>query len=78
VKFLNLEWAIKQQGSQFRFAAQLGQSESWLSRRLTGRAEFKAEEQQHIAELLGYPNEWLFQILVPPTVKPEYARREGA
>jgi len=76
VKFTNLEWAIKQQGSQFRFAAQLGQSESWLSRRLTGRAEFKAEDQQHIAELLAYPAEWLFQILVPPTAEAECSRRE--
>jgi transcriptional regulator with XRE-family HTH domain len=78
VKFVNLEWAIKQQGSQFRFAAQLGQSESWLSRRLTGRAEFKVEDQQHIIELLGYPAEWLFQILMPPTAKSEYSRRESA
>jgi transcriptional regulator with XRE-family HTH domain len=78
VKFTNLEWAIKQQGSQFRFAALLGQSESWLSRRLTGRAEFKAEDQQHIAELLGYPAEWLFQVLVPPTPAPDRSRPEGA
>jgi len=70
VKFTNLEWAIKQQGSQYRFAAQLSQSESWLSRRLTGRAEFRVEERQHIARLLGYPIEWLFQILVPPTPEP--------
>lgn len=54
MKFTNLEWAIKRRGSQFRFAAQLGDSESWLSRRLTGRAEFKAKDRQHIAELLGY------------------------
>ena len=78
MKFTNLEWAIKQQGSQFRFAAQLGQSESWLPRRLTGRAEFKAEDQQHIAELLGYPAEWLFQIMVPPAPDPERSRLEGA
>lgn len=78
MKFPNLEWAICQQGSQFRFAARLGESESWLSRRLNGRGEFKAEDQQHIAELLGYPAEWLFQILVPPTVKPDCSRLEGA
>ena len=78
MKFVNLEWAIKRRGSQFQFAARLGQSESWLSRRLTGRAEFKAEDQQHIAVLLGYPAEWLFQILVPPTVGSECSRREDA
>jgi transcriptional regulator with XRE-family HTH domain len=71
MKFTNLEWAIKQRGSQFRFAAQLGQSESWLSRRLTGRSEFKTEDQRHIAELLGYPTEWLFQVIVPPTFEPD-------
>jgi transcriptional regulator with XRE-family HTH domain len=78
VKFANLEWASKQQGSQFRFASKLGQSESWLSRRLTGRAEFKAEDQQHIAGLLGYPAEWLFQILVPPQPELDRSRLEGA
>jgi transcriptional regulator with XRE-family HTH domain len=78
LKFTNLEWAIKQRGPQFRFAAQLGQSESWLSRRLTGRAQFKAEDQQHIVELLGYPAEWLFQVLVPPMPEPESSRRERA
>jgi transcriptional regulator with XRE-family HTH domain len=78
LRFPNLEWAISQQGSQFRFAARLGESESWLSRRLNGRGEFNAEDQQHIAGLLGYPAEWLFQILVPPTPGPDSSRQEGA
>jgi transcriptional regulator with XRE-family HTH domain len=78
VKFPNLAWAIRKRGSQFQFAAQIGESESWVSRRLTGRVEFTNEERQRIAHVLGYPVNWLFQILVPPTVEPVCSSREGA
>jgi transcriptional regulator with XRE-family HTH domain len=78
VKFPNLAWAIHERGSQFQFAAQLGESESWVSRRLTGRVEFTAKERQRVAHELGYPVDWLFQILVPPTVEPKCSRQEGA
>jgi hypothetical protein len=44
-------------------AAQLGKSESWVSRRLTGCVEFSDEEQQQIACELGYWVEWLFRIM---------------
>jgi transcriptional regulator with XRE-family HTH domain len=67
MKFPNLEWSIAQAGSQFRFAASLGESESWLSRRLTGRTPFSAEERVRIAAKLGYPERWLFQAGGPPT-----------
>ncbi len=67
MKFLNLVWAIREHGSQFRFAAALGESESWLSRRLTGRVEFTAEERERLAKALGYPTAWLFQTPEPPT-----------
>jgi transcriptional regulator with XRE-family HTH domain len=67
MKYLNLAWAIRQQGSQFRFALQLGESESWLSRRLTGRVEFTIEDRERIARGLGYPANWLFQTPEPPT-----------
>jgi transcriptional regulator with XRE-family HTH domain len=69
MRFLNLAWAIRQRGSQFRFAAALGESESWLSRRLNGRAEFSTEDRGRIAQALGYPAEWLFRIPEPPTRK---------
>jgi transcriptional regulator with XRE-family HTH domain len=69
VKFLNLEWAIREEGSQFQFAARLGWSESGLSRRLTGRATFTPEERRQITLLLGYPEEWLFEIPDPPARK---------
>jgi len=66
MKYLNLAWAIRQQGSQFRFAARLGESESWLSRRLTGRLQFTADERARVANALGYSAEWLFQEPQPP------------
>jgi transcriptional regulator with XRE-family HTH domain len=67
MKYLNLAWAIRQRGSQFRFALLLGESESWLSRRLTGRVDFTAEERDRVAQALGYPADWLFQAPSPPT-----------
>jgi hypothetical protein len=66
MKYLNLAWAIRQRGSQFRFALQLGESESWLSRRLTGRVDFTIEERDRVARALGYPTTWLFQAPEPP------------
>jgi len=66
MKYLNLAWAIRQQGSQFRFALRLGESESWLSRRLTGRVEFTPEDRNRVARALGYPADWLFQTPTPP------------
>jgi hypothetical protein len=66
MKFPNLEWAIAQTGSQFRFAASLGESESWLSRRLTGRTPFSSEDQVRIATKVGYPSNWLFKPGGPP------------
>jgi transcriptional regulator with XRE-family HTH domain len=78
LKFPNLNWAIAQWGPRYRFAAALGESESWLSRRLAGRFEFSDEERQRIAHKLGYPVEWLFQILVPPIVESGCSGREEA
>jgi len=44
----------------------MGCSESWLSRRLVGRTPFSSEEREAIAQVLGYPAEWLFQEPQPP------------
>jgi hypothetical protein len=68
MRYLNLAWAIRQHGSQFRFALQLGESESWLSRRLTGRVDFTPEDCDRISRALGYPADWLFQKPAPPPV----------
>jgi transcriptional regulator with XRE-family HTH domain len=78
MRYANLIWAIAQWGTRYRFAAKLRESESWLSRRLSGRVEFTDEERQRIAQELGYPVDWLFQILVPPIVKSSCARLEDA
>jgi transcriptional regulator with XRE-family HTH domain len=78
VKFPNLAWAIHERGSQFQFAAQLGESESWLSRRLTGRVEFTEDERQRIARILELPVSWLFQTPEPPGRKPPQLIHAGA
>jgi transcriptional regulator with XRE-family HTH domain len=66
LKFPNLNWALAQWGPQYRFAALLGESESWLSRRLAGRFEFSDGDRKRIAQTLGYPEDWLFQQPMPP------------
>jgi len=66
MQFPNLIWAIRRRGPQFEFAAALGESESWLSRRLTGRVEFAPAERVQVARALGYPGEWLFAKPEPP------------
>ena len=66
MRFPNLAWAIREHGSQFQFAAQLGESESWVSRRLTGRVEFTDTDRARLADALGYPADWLFQTPQPP------------
>jgi hypothetical protein len=66
LKYPNTLWAISQIGNRYKFAAMVGHSESWLSRRLLGRVEFSPEERQTIAQALGYPAEWLFQEPQPP------------
>jgi hypothetical protein len=69
VKFPNLLWGISQFGSRYQFAAAIGRSESWLSRRLVGRVAFSSEERELIARALGYSDEWLFQEPQPPARK---------
>ena len=65
--FPNLIWCIKQSmGSQYRLAGVLGESETWLSHRLTGRLNFSYADRQRIAKTLGYPTEWLFAKPAPP------------
>jgi transcriptional regulator with XRE-family HTH domain len=67
MKFPNLLWAIAQVGRRYKFAARMGVSEAWLSRRLSGLAAFCAEDRQRAAAILGYPVEWLFAKPAPPT-----------
>lgn len=66
MKYPNLLWAISQFGDRYKFAAMIRRSESWLSRRLLGRVQFKSDERETIAQALGYPTDWLFQEPQPP------------
>jgi len=68
LKYPNILWAISQIGNRYKFAAMIGRSESWLSRRLLGRVPFTPDERQIVAQALGYPAEWLFQHPFPPIV----------
>jgi len=66
LRYPNVLWAISQIGNRYKFAAAIGHSESWLSRRLVGRVAFSSEERQIVANALGYAAEWLFQEPEPP------------
>ena len=69
MKYPNVLWAISQIGNRYKFAAMVGHSESWLSRRLLGRVPISVAERQVIAQALGYPADWLFQEPQPPAPK---------
>lgn len=67
MRFPNLAWAAKQNGlTHFKVAAGVGMSESGFSRCLNGRLDFSREKKRKIADLLGYPANWLFQEITPP------------
>jgi hypothetical protein len=63
----NLLWALGYlRIPQYRLADFLAMSESCLSRRLAGRADFTPGEKQRIAEHLGFRPAWLFSQEGPP------------
>lgn len=67
MRYPNLNWALGYTGvAQYRLASVLAISESCLSRRLAGRAEFAPHEKQRIGEYLGFRVEWLFAQETPP------------
>jgi hypothetical protein len=75
VLYPNLVWCIKQSiGSQYRLAGALGESETWLSHRLTGRLDFSDSDRERIAKALDYPEEWLFAKPTPPAHKKSTAQ----
>jgi hypothetical protein len=78
MRFPNLCWALSEKSlAHWKIALKIPMEPSTFSRRLNGRGDFTTTERERIAQILGYPAEWLFQILVPPTVEPERSRREG-
>ena len=65
--FVNLMWALADRGvPQYRLARQLGTTESRISRGLHGLIQFTGKERIKIAEILGYPEWWLFTEVQPP------------
>jgi hypothetical protein len=67
VKFPNLLWAMsKARMAHYAAAAKLGISETRFSRCLTGRIAFSVPERERLAQLIGYPQDWLFQEVAPP------------
>lgn len=79
MKFPNLFWALSEKGlAHWKIAVNIPMEPSAFSRRLNGRGDFTATEQERIAGLLGYPAEWLFQIPMPPAAEPECSRGEAA
>ena len=67
MRFPNLSWALAERGfRQYKLANVLDVADSWLSRALAGRTNFTAAQRQRIAEILAYPEAWLFEEVSPP------------
>ena len=72
MKFPNIHWALSERRiAQFQLADAIGWGESKFSRALSGRVEFTPEERMKIAEVLGFPEPWIFQEVVPPRLDGE-------
>jgi hypothetical protein len=69
VRFPHLLWAISNWGPQYRLAQSISRSEARLSRCLSGRTEFSPEEQTALSRVLGFPENWLFEEVIPPAKK---------
>jgi transcriptional regulator with XRE-family HTH domain len=67
VIFTNILWALKQRRlTQYALAAEIRIERSRFSRGMNGLIEFTPLEREHIAEALGYSEDWLFSKPVPP------------
>jgi hypothetical protein len=66
VKYPHLLWAITNWGAHYRLAQAISRSEARLSRCLSGRTDFSAEERTAIARVLGFSESWLFEEATPP------------
>lgn len=79
MKYPNLAWAAAQRRlAHYQLALDAGMSESKFSRGLNGRNEFSAEERVEIAEVLGYPEKFLFKEVSPPPAGPDTAKPAAA
>jgi len=77
MRYPNLLWAISQHGlAHWQAARKVDMHESSFSRSLSGRREFTTEEREGFANFLGYPAEWLFAEVTPPSRVPRLEDRE--
>ena len=75
MKFPNLAWAMRQRRlAGYEVGQVVGKRASAFSRAGNGLVEFTSEERAKIAVLLGFPEPWLFQEIVPPRVDCETER----
>ena len=67
MKFPNLAWAIKEARlTHYKMAAALGMGETRFSRSMNRLQDFTSGERKKISQVLGYPEGWLFQGVIPP------------
>ena len=67
MKFPHVAWAAAERGiPQYKLAAMIKRSEARLSRCLSGRTPFTAEERTALSRVLGFPEGWLFEEITPP------------
>lgn len=83
MKFPNLLWAIEERRlAHYELASRIKMDASRFSRCLRGRFDFAPHERQRVAEVLGYPESWLFTKPAPPKSVPalpaEYAALTAA
>jgi len=68
MRFPNLLWAIEDARLRhYELAARVGMETSRFSRCLRGRFDFTRDQRAKIANLLGFPEAWLFASPMPPT-----------
>jgi Helix-turn-helix len=61
MNFPNLAWAIRaKHWPNRKLAAAIDCSEAHISRCMNGHTQFSSEERGLIAQVLGYPERWLF------------------
>lgn len=69
MKFPHLAWAAAERRMpHYRLAAMISLSEARLSRCLSGRTTFTAEERAAISRVLGFAEAWLFEEVTQPEV----------
>ena len=71
MKYMNLRFAIEHRRMYgYELADALRLDPANFSRRMKGRTEFAPHQRARIAELLGFPADWLFAEMVFPKTGP--------